>query len=97
MILIQSYELRRDLNRWSLRRQESGGRRLDRAIATLYPDQDRNDDGARVDHGDRLRRTDPDNPVRPELAPVKCLALADTGAVHLSIPAPIALQLAMFR
>ncbi len=35
------------------------------------------------------------NPVRPEFSPVKCSALADTGAVHLCIPAHIALQLGL--
>jgi clan AA aspartic protease len=33
------------------------------------------------------------NPVRPELGPVRCRALADTGAVHLCIPSQIAIQL----
>jgi hypothetical protein len=35
------------------------------------------------------------NPVRPELSPVTCPALADTGAVHLCIPPHIALQLGL--
>lgn len=33
------------------------------------------------------------NPTRPELAPLRCMALADTGALHLCIPAHLALQL----
>ncbi len=35
------------------------------------------------------------NPIRPELLPVKCSALADTGAIHLCIPAHVALQLGL--
>jgi clan AA aspartic protease len=35
------------------------------------------------------------NPVRPEPSPAKCSALADTGAVHLCIPAHIALELGL--
>jgi clan AA aspartic protease len=35
------------------------------------------------------------NPMRSELSPVKCLALADTGAVHLCIPPHTALQLGL--
>ena len=33
------------------------------------------------------------NPTRPELAPMEVTALVDSGAVHLCIPEPIALQL----
>ncbi len=35
------------------------------------------------------------NPVRPDLSPLKCAALADMGAVHLCIPPHIALQLGL--
>jgi clan AA aspartic protease len=35
------------------------------------------------------------NPVRPDLSPVKCSALADTGAIHLCIPTHVALQLGL--
>jgi clan AA aspartic protease len=35
------------------------------------------------------------NPVKPELSPIACAALADTGAVHFCIPAHIALQLGL--
>jgi clan AA aspartic protease len=33
------------------------------------------------------------NPVMPALAPLECVALADTGALHLCIPEHVALQL----
>ncbi|MFM8259045.1 MAG: clan AA aspartic protease, partial [Vulcanococcus sp.] len=33
------------------------------------------------------------NPTKPELAPVSASALADSGAVHLSIPEHLAIQL----
>jgi clan AA aspartic protease len=35
------------------------------------------------------------NPTRPDLRPVSCAALADTGAMHLCIPQHVALQLAL--
>jgi clan AA aspartic protease len=35
------------------------------------------------------------NPVRPDLSPVTCPALADTGAIHLCIPMHVALQLGL--
>jgi clan AA aspartic protease len=35
------------------------------------------------------------NPVRPDLSPIRCTALADTGALHLCIPRHVALQLAL--
>jgi clan AA aspartic protease len=35
------------------------------------------------------------NPTRPELAPIEVSALADSGAVHLSIPEHLAIQLSL--
>lgn len=35
------------------------------------------------------------NPTRPELAPLELSALADSGAEHLCIPEPLAIQLSL--
>jgi clan AA aspartic protease len=35
------------------------------------------------------------NPLRPDLEPVECTALADTGAVRLCVPQHVALQLGL--
>ena len=37
------------------------------------------------------------NPVRPDLAPLDCSALADTGALHLCVPEHVALQLGLME
>ena len=35
------------------------------------------------------------NPVMPDLTPIECAALADTGAMHLFIPPHVAIQLSL--